>query len=215
MKVTTFILENPEYERINKEQFVCVNAIFSVPILCAYAVHHAELKLNESISVDEINRQADFSVKNDKIILFNVENYTGLGHTGGLLTVYYAGIKDYCLLFPYVEDLSLQKRLGDFAQEAESAFESQSWMSYVLMVGAVVEGILFNQFGDKNFFKLITLADENGIIESSEVQLFDQVREMRNRVHASRHDEPFADRKIAMELSVTYERLLKRKWNND
>jgi hypothetical protein len=59
---------------------------------------------------------------------------------------------------------------------------------------------------------LITCAVEASIINLDEMALFDDVRESRNRIHASKHGEPFANRKIAMELNVTYERLLKRQW---
>ena len=77
---------------------------------------------------------------------------------------------------------------------------------------AVVEGVLFDQFGDKQFAELISRAGSDGVIEEAEIELFNRVRALRNRIHASKHDQPFADLKIAMDLSVTYERLLKRVW---
>ena len=88
-------------------------------------------------------------------------------------------------------------------------------MSYILMVGAVLEGLLFNKFGNKTFSELIEKSTKEKLIGNDEGKLFDEIRATRNRIHASRHMEPYSDRKTAIELSVVYERLLKRNWNSE
>jgi hypothetical protein len=216
MQVTTFRLENAEYTEPSNPAFNDGDALFHLPILAAYAVHHSKVEMENALHVDFGYQQPKYVIENDTVRLKNIGSDMFSPHRG-LLTLYHAGIKDYSLLFPHINNESLRQRLGQFAQEAESAFESQSWMSYVMMVGAVVEGLLFNQFNQSNkhnFTKLIKLAEESGILNTSDVTVIDEVRKLRNRVHASKHKQAFADRKIAMELNVIYERLLKRQWQN-
>jgi hypothetical protein len=213
MQVTTFRLENAEYTEPSNPAFNDGDALFHLPILAAYAVHHSKVEMENALHVDFGYQQPKYVIENDTVRLKNIGSGMSSPHRG-VLTLYHAGIKDYSLLFPHINNESLRQRLGQFAQEAESAFESQSWMSYVMMVGAVVEGLLFNQFNKDNFCELITLAGENGILDTNEVTVIHEVRALRNRVHASKHEQAFADRKIAMELNVIYERLLKRQWHN-
>jgi hypothetical protein len=213
MQVTTFRLENAEHTKPSKPAFNDGDALFHLPILAAYAVHHSKVEMENALHVDFGYQQPKYVIENDTVRLKNIGSDMSSPHRG-VLTLYHAGIKDYSLLFPHINNESLRRRLGQFAQEAESAFESQSWMSYVMMVGAVVEGLLFNQFNKDNFCELINLAGENGILDTNEVTVIHEVRALRNRVHASKHEQAFADRKIAMELNVIYERLLKRQWQN-
>jgi hypothetical protein len=211
MQVTTFRLENAEHTEPSNPAFNDGDALFHLPILAAYAVHHSKVEMENALHVDFGYQQPNYVIENDTVRLKNIGSDMFSPHRG-LLTLYHAGIKDYSLLFPHISNESLRQRLGQFAQEAESAFESQSWMSYVMMVGAVVEGLLFNQFNKDNFCELINLAGENGILDTNEVTVIHEVRALRNRVHASKHEQAFADRKIAMELNIIYERLLKRQW---
>jgi len=212
MNVTTFRLENAEHTESASPAINCADAIFRLPILSAYAIQQTKLELDNQIHMDTGYTPAKYVIKNECVIVENAISWPYTEPPTGILIVYYSGIIEYSRLFPHVENKSLRERLGQFSHEVDSAFESQSWMSYVLMVGAVVEGLLFDKFGNKTFGKLIEEADREGIIEPDEVTLFNEVRNLRNRVHANRCNEAFADRKIAMQLSVTYERLLKRQW---
>jgi hypothetical protein len=211
MQVTTFRLENAEYTAPSAPIFGYGDALFYLPILAAYAIHHSKVEMENAIHSDNGYQQPNYVIENNAVILKNI-GHGIFSPSTGVLTIYHAGIKDYSLLFPHINNESLRQRLGQFAQEAGSAFESQSWMSYVMMVGAVVEGLLFNQFNKDNFSQLINLAGESEILDVEEVAVIHEVRKLRNRVHASKHEEAFADRKIAMELNVIYERLLKRQW---
>lgn len=216
MKVTTLRLENAEITTIGLTAYDAAPypyARFYLPILEAYAVHHSKIEMDNSYHMDKGYEQPNYEIVNDFVTLKSVGPCMfGSPTPTGMLTLYHAGIKDYSLLFPHIKNESLRRRLGQFAQEAESAFESQSWMSYVMMVGAVIEGLLFNKLNKDVFQKLINLAGETNILNKEEVYVIHEVRQLRNLVHASKHDQPFADRKIAMELNVIYERLLKRKW---
>ena len=215
MRTTVFVLEEPIYvhPRGVDPVFAIYNAVFRLPILPAFAVHHSQFSPNNCYTSQEELMPTEHCVVEDCLVVERVPIPISGNHEG-VLTIYYSGIKDYSLLFPQVRNKELCQRLGRFAEEAELAFDSQSWMSYVMMVGAVVEGLLYNVFGKHDFFGLIDKAKEADIITQTERLLFDEVRQMRNRIHASRYREPFADRSIAMELSVTYDRLLKRNWLN-
>ncbi|MBB3060101.1 hypothetical protein [Microbulbifer rhizosphaerae] len=211
MKVATFRLEDPERIPQNDIFDGGSETIFKIPTLPAYAIHHSNIEMDPCIfTASEVTQKISHEIQN---CMVTVRGYYDLySPASGFLTIYHAGIKDYSLLFPHIKSESLRQRLGQFAQEAESALSSQSWMSYVLMVGAVLEGLLFNQFGDKSFAVLIRDAIDRNLIDNQEAALFQEVRATRNRVHAAKHMEPFSNRKIAMELNVIYERLLKRSW---
>ena len=129
-----------------------------------------------------------------------------------MLTIYHNGIKDFELLFPHVSDNSLRARIGSFAEEAYNCFQSHSWVSYCLMVGGVLEGLLYDKFGNFNFSTLIEKARTAKIISEVEATLIDEVRSARNRIHANKHRESIIDRKMALELSVAYDRLIQRNW---
>jgi hypothetical protein len=82
----------------------------------------------------------------------------------GLLTIYHSGIKDFELLFPHVTDSSLRARIGVFAEQASNCFQSKSWVSYCLIVGGVLEGLLHYRFGNKFFSELIDEAKKSKIL---------------------------------------------------
>lgn len=221
MKVTTFNLSDATWYPVGEPPISGVyDAVFQVPVLSAYAHlnHNVDIHSNEikgSFGSEHAMRSIYSTIKDDLVTVRNVSHIYKLFDFSGILTVYYSGIIDYGLLFPHVKKKELKVRLGQFAEEAESAFESQSWMSYVLMVGAIVEGILYDKLEYKNFNKLISTARAIGIITDAEVGQMDEVRRLRNRIHPNKYSEPFANRKIAMELSVTYNRLIKRNWYAD
>ena len=211
MKVTTFRLEDPEYEQVGEATWGQHQAVFDVPTLPAYAVVDSQLTLDPTILSRENHVTPTHEVNGGRVIT-GAHKLFAFDKMSGVLTLYHNGIKDYEALFPHIEKPALKARLGQFAAEAESAFNSQSWFSYCMMVGGVLEGLLFARFGNLNFAVLIDRALEEELITETESVLFHEVRSIRNRIHASRCDEPSADRKIALELSVSYDRLIKRRW---
>ncbi|QKX17318.1 hypothetical protein [Microbulbifer sp. YPW1] len=106
----------------------------------------------------------------------------------------------------------MQQRLGQFAEEADNAFASQSWLSYVLMVGGVLEGLLWNEYKLDSFEWLVKRALKNELIDEHEAEQIHEVRHARNKIHAGRYKEEVPGRHLALDISVTYERLLKRDW---
>lgn len=212
MKVTTFRIGNPKYEQIGEPVFGSTKAYYKVPTLPAYAIIDSRLDLENSMHTDAGYVLPHYELLNDCVA--TAGRFQDIFQSpSGILTIYHNGIKDYKLLFPHIENDSLKVRLGQFAEEASNAFESQSWVSYVLMVGGVLEGLLYNQFGNKKFQTLINEANDKDLITDEEATLIDRVRIARNKIHACKYNEIIADRKTALELSTAYDRLVKRDWN--
>lgn len=212
MKVTIFHLENPSFEQTGEPIFGESNSTYRVPILPAYAIIGSRLEMENSINLEAGFVPPRYVLLDDSVITPSRPDII-MAPNRGMLTIYHNGIKNYQLLFPHVNEDSLKARLGQFAEEAEKAFESQSWISYCLMVGAVLEGLLFNEFGNKHFKKLVELANQSNLVNALEADLINKIRETRNLIHACKHNEPIAGRGLALDLSVAYDRLLKRVWN--
>lgn len=187
--------------------------ILKLPTLPAYAAIDYSVKFEYISPFNSELGEPKYEIKGDTVRVTNL-SLAFSSAVKGLLVVHHVGIKDFTLLFPHIKSEQLKQRLAEFAQEAETAFENKAWMSYVLMVGAVLEGLLYDQFGNKTFAELITKAKETNIIKESEATLFNEVRKTRNRVHASKFEQPFTDRSTALELNVAYDRLLKRRWDS-
>lgn len=211
MNVTVFRLANPLCVSDGDPIFGAQRAIYTIPTLPAYALIDSSLMLDGNPYLDAINNSVAYSIHGNRV---EIPNRHGdlFGPPTGMLTIYHNGIKDFELLFPHVNDDSLRNRIACFAEEASNAFESQSWISYCLMVGGVLEGLLFNQFGQATFSDLIKKALKTNLISAEEAALINNVRTARNKIHASMHGEKIADRKVALELSTAYERLIKRNW---
>ena len=210
MKKTIFTLNSSEKVPLKGTNFYK----FNLPTLSAYVRHHEELNLGGSDwTLDGAYQPLNYKIKDDELTLNMSGMRSSLMQHRCTLSVYHSGIKDYSRLFPHVEQEELRYRLGQFAAEADKAFGGRAWMSYVMMVGSVVEGVLFNKFGKGSFHDLIGKAHESGIIDDAETNIFYEVRELRNNIHAAKFKKKFADRGVAMEVGVTYDKLLKRQWN--
>jgi len=182
-----------------------------VPTLPAYAIIDSRLDLENSMHTDAGYVLPHYELLNDCVV--TPGRFQDIFQSpSGILTIYHNGIKDYKLLFPHIENDSLRTRLAQFAEEANNAFESQSWISYGLMVGGVLEGLLYNEFERKTFKELIEAAAGKKLISDDEAKLIDNIRITRNRIHACKHEEVITDRKTALELSTAYDRLIKRNW---
>lgn len=207
MQVTTFRLEDSKSGKDNFPPFQSCDYCFELPQLQAYAVHHFQVELDQT-NPDFGHTPVKYEIKDNSVIL-DSSCRPIFGSPSGWLTVYHNGIKDYSLLFPHITNDGLQRRLGQFAEEADNAFASQSWLSYVLMVGGVLEGLLYNEYKLRNFEKMISAAREKKLINEGEAAQINQVRLARNQIHANRYDESIPGRSLALDISVIYERLLK------
>jgi len=126
------------------------------------------------------------------------------------IVIFYHGIRDYSLLFPNVNPPNLQSRLGEFYREADAAFDAAAWLSFMLMCGALFEGILFFKSGaNQSFNDLILSAATKGTIDSQTRAIMDSVRQYRNLVHANRYAELYVSRADAMDTRITLDRLLR------
>ncbi|WP_444915552.1 hypothetical protein [Microbulbifer sp. TRSA007] len=211
MEVTTFRLTAPKYESVGDPQFSQQSAKFHLPLLPAYAVHHSQLTLDTDLSLDGQIFRPQYVLEGNTLIL-TLHHQFYLGEHTGWLTVYHNGIRDYRLLFPHINNSALQLRLGQFAEEADNAFNSQSWLSYVLMVGGVLEGLLYHQYKERKFIKMINTAHKDGLIDKEEKKQIDEVRDARNKIHAGRYEQSLPGRALALDISMTYDKLLKRDW---
>ncbi|MEW8437707.1 MAG: hypothetical protein AB2689_06075 [Candidatus Thiodiazotropha taylori] len=210
MKSTLFKLTSPIFELVDSE-YQLFDEIYSIPTLPAYAfLNHNILRTNTVVA--ELDHIPDYELLDNtlrvKRICPGVQGEIRIC----LLTLHYAAIRDYRLLFPHINDQDLKQRLGHFAEEADNAFESGAWMSFTIMAISVVEGILFNIFGNKKLVDLINEANSYTIIDNVEKDLLHNARQVRNRIHAGQFKEPLADRCFSTDLYVLYDQLVKKDW---
>ncbi|MBW4443943.1 MAG: hypothetical protein KME10_22495 [Plectolyngbya sp. WJT66-NPBG17] len=176
---------------------------FTIPTLSAFAIEYFTLQFGALSCFPD----KEDLIQNDKL---TVQPGYSLDGMDCKLVIHYHGIRDYKLLFPFVTNSSLQERLGDFYREAEIAFENASWLSFMLMCGAVFEGILFAKLGQNKSFKdLITAAKQQGVIDTHTESIMTTVRGYRNLVHANRHTELYVSRIDAMDTRITLDKLIK------
>ncbi|TCK06126.1 hypothetical protein [Marinobacterium mangrovicola] len=225
MKTTVFVLTNPACD-VRDGQFQIADYAYTVPSLPAYAILHHALSFDLSIPIETGIQHQPYTIEGDKVVLSG-RSIAGLSLIDRVtLTIGYSGVRDYALLFPHIQNEKLRSRLGWFAEEAERTFDASAWMSFVLMAGAVIEGLLTVRFygdngpnrnrdGKVDFYRLIKRAGESGLLSEGECENVDSVREARNTVHADRYESPFVDRKLAMDTYLVYDRLLKRRWDLD
>ncbi|WP_027858751.1 hypothetical protein [Marinobacterium jannaschii] len=216
MKATVFRLTGLKTEYRDGNYNGPLEGIFRVPTLPAYSILHHHLELGNAVRMEDFS-VPDTEIHGDVLRMTPIASTTHyLWEMNATLTISFSGIRDYSLFFPHVENDQLRVRLGQFAEEAEKAFEASAWMSFALMAGAVIEGLLMNQFGrNKRFKQLIDLSVEEKVISAEDLISLHEVREARNRVHADRFQDPFVGRKLAMDVYVIYDRLLKRRWDLD
>ncbi len=181
--------------------------VFKVPTLPAYAIEHSDFSINGLGS----NKEGDeYVITGDEVL----REAADVAATDSLrLLIYYHGIRDYRLLFPSIADLALVERLAKFYEEAEKNFDNGSWLSYVLMCGAIYEGLLFAKLNvNKNFAALISDAQASDLIDIDieTVNVIDRARNFRNLVHANRYHEVYVSRADATDMRTTIDKLIKK-----
>ena len=204
MKSTIFELDITASSCVHKNPSYNVHIYeFTIPILPAFAVEYFTLQFGALSCFPD---KQDL-IQNGKLTVFPGYSLDGLDSK---LIIHYHGIRDYNLLFPFVTNISLQERLGNFYREAEITFENASWLSFMLMCGAIFEGILFAKLGEnKSFNELIIAASGNGLIDAHTESIMNTVRGYRNLVHANRHSHQYVSRIDAMDTRITLDKLIK------
>lgn len=176
---------------------------FEINLLKAFAIEYITFDVENGI------RQFEVSFEDGVIKWFSddiqIESYDLF-----MVTVYYHGMRDYSLLFYWLENEHLRKRLGSFYEEAEKCFKESAWLSFSLMCAAVFEGVLYGKLASNNGFKdLISEAFKANLISESETELFNRVREARNLVHANKFNVEYIDRKLAMDIRTTMDKVIR------
>ncbi|GMR68009.1 DUF4145 domain-containing protein [Bacillus sp. MN7755] len=181
-----------------------------IPLLPAFSITHFSIQANISVS---------FSTRNDRIhghylIVESEMHPRSLSENEDVIVVLnYHGIRDYSLLFPWIQDKSLRNRIGLFYEEADKSFETESWLSLALMCGSVFEGMLYGLLqpstNNHTFFKMLKVAKEKGIITVSQFAIMDRIRELRNLVHSNTYNLPYITRREAMDIRATLDQIIK------
>ncbi|MGD8913559.1 MAG: hypothetical protein PVJ68_12575 [Candidatus Thiodiazotropha sp.] len=210
MKSTLFKLSSPKFEVVD-EKHQLFDEVYSIPTLPAYAVLNHNITRTSTVAA-ELDNIPDYELLENTLRVKHIIPGSQGESRVCLLTLIYADIRDYGLLFPHIDDHELKQRLGQFAEEADNAFQGGAWMSFTIMAISVVEALLFNIFGNKNLSVLIDMASSISIINEKEKGLLDDARKVRNRVHAGQFKKPLADRCFGTDLYVLYDQLLKKDW---
>jgi hypothetical protein len=185
-----------------------------VPTLSAYAVEYAEFTPPAHLDAGyvQLHSGAHFEIVGDRI-QFRYGFSDSLGSfESSRLVIHYHGIRDFEALFPQITDDSLRRRLGQFYQEAEATFDSNSWLAFVLMSVAIYEGLLAFRLGvaDGKLARLIDNALDQKLISVNEANILHDAREHRNLVHAALHVNPYVRRAEAMDMRITLDGLIRR-----
>jgi hypothetical protein len=212
MKTTVFKLIDPSSERV-EPIFGPLDTVYRIPTLPAYSIIDHSFDSTEYSPYETGGHRAIYRLQDDCLHIEGVKNE--FFHKGiDRFVIHYAGIRDYSLLFPHIEDQSSRSRLGRYAEEAEVSFESGAWLSFMMMAGAVIEGLLdeCTPSSANTFDKMIKKAEVESTLSEKDALLCHKVKYARNLIHLRRHGEAYIDRSLAMDTYVFYDELIKRHW---
>ncbi|MHB1140799.1 MAG: hypothetical protein ACYC1T_03430 [Sulfuricaulis sp.] len=180
------------------------DAEYRLPVLPAYAIEFAELRVYRDI--DGVNQTVlqegqGFDIDGDKVI-WHAYHPTLFGMPQPIiLIISYHGIRSYQMLFPAVRTPERADRLAKFYEELDKTFDQGAWLSFIVMCGAVFEGLLLDRFEvEMKFEKLVEKAYEKNVITDTEYQAIEKIRILRNRIHLGRANERFPERSDAMDI---------------
>jgi len=180
-------------------------------MLPAYSVEYFSIQLGP-ISALEDNLEVEGTNEIKITSEFDISEVPEMGISVSI-TLNYHGIRDYSMLFPWINNSCLRERLGLFYEECEKNFEQGSWLSFSLMCGAIFEGILYAKLempnSNNTFKKMIDEAFVNELINDSQKEIMDKVRNLRNLVHGNNYRISYVSRKDAMDIRNTLDKLIK------
>ncbi|TXR94743.1 DUF4145 domain-containing protein [Bacillus sp. SH7-1] len=186
----------------------------NIPLLPAFSVTHFSI---------QVDAQVTFSTRNDRIqgdyLIVESESSSRVLNSilreneNVIVVLYYHGIREYSLLFPWITDIALRDRIGLFYEEADKSFETESWLSLALMCGGVFEGMLYGLLqpstNNHTFSKMLNLAKESGILTNNQFAIMDRIRELRNLVHGNKYNSSYISRREAMDIRATLDQIIK------
>ncbi len=190
-------------------------ARYFAPTLPAYAVEYAELIVPPDLDGMRDTRlfiDQGFELKNNEVHWHSYRQKL-FGHHEPILIVHYHGIRDYKLLFPAISSSERIQRLANYYEEADKCFDAGAWLSFMLMCGAVFEGLLFDCIGSDNlqkFAPLISKAAEEDLITSTEQSLISKVRSYRNMVHLDNREGNYVSRADVMDTRKVLDSIVQR-----
>lgn len=196
--------ETPKVENESPLSNRCT-AIYRVPILPAYAIEYAILKVHEFSDENpkkDLILGKDFAIEGQYVKQENCSSISFLSkNVHPVLIIHYHGIRDYSFLFPAVQNSERAERLGKYYEEAEKAFDNAAWLSFNLMCGAIFEGLLCDYLDDEKayFSDMIKTALKKEVITTSESEIFSSINDMRNLVHLGRIKQKFVTRADVMD----------------
>ena len=182
--------------------------IFPVKGLNAYAISSAVLSYNGQ--ANRVGHEPFFITGTDLVCntsLFVASDVLEL-------VVYHYGIRDYSLLFPLVSAFDDERaaRLGRFYQEAENAFNTEAWLSFMLMSAAIFEHLLYFNLGSPagmtTLYDLSQEARRRDVISAAELTVVDSTRRSRNVIHCNKMNEVYISRSEALDARALIERLI-------
>lgn len=190
-------------------------AKYLVPTLPAYAIGYAELIVPPDLDGAYETRifiDQGFEIDGTKVLWHSYRQPMFSKHEP-ILIVHYHGIRDYRLLFPAISTAGRAQRLANYYEEADKCFDSGAWLSFMLMCGAIFEGLLFDAIGNSSlqkFISLINKAAERELITNSEQKLIDIVRGYRNTVHLDNDEGRYVSRADVMDTRKVLDNIVER-----
>lgn len=216
MQSTTFYLENGKINsRRDEHGNDSYEMLYEIPVLPAYAITHYHIDALRSSLDGEVTFPPS-SIVGSQVIIPGADgvSFKYMYHAP-VLTIYHIGIRDYQLLFPDIGDVALRKRMGEFMEEADKTFSEGAWLSFVIMAGAVFEGRLadlLKNYGD-GLGGLIKKIVKLEVMENSEVEVIESVKNYRNLVHAGKYiGDLYVTRNAAMTVRLMLDDYIKKDW---
>ncbi|MED4532333.1 DUF4145 domain-containing protein [Metabacillus fastidiosus] len=213
MKSMSFFI-NKENIKSEESPFISTHYEYVVkihiPILPAFSVEYFSLNLGGTTGMASGNDTIDGTT----LIMESEAKLTeDMIAKGAVVTIHYHGIRDYSLLFPWIEKIELRERLGAFYEESEKILQQGAWLSFSLMCGAIFEGMLYAKLDyptyRNTFYDMISDAFEQNIIDERQRNIIHEVRTSRNLVHGNKYQTAYVTRRSTMDIRITLDSLIK------
>lgn len=193
----------------NLGKFYCAFRDLDITLYIGGLTFQVENNPNNSFTEYYIDDEQGLIVRIYENLFSTVYNITHSKSCHIRLKISYSGVSNYKLLFPYMTNSSLLERISKFYEEAEIAFINRAWLSYSLMAGAVIEGLLFDVIEEnKSFDKLIEDAYEKKYIDDKLKDIIKKAKDTRNLVHANRYGKNYATREMAYNIKYALDEIL-------
>ncbi|MDU4324563.1 MAG: hypothetical protein E7I48_04025 [Clostridium celatum] len=191
-----------------------------LPILNAFGINHAQFISGAMTWISDDNMvindgKIKLAVGDIELTNLSNEDNNCIINSKSTLNIFYTGIKDYAFLFPRINNHKnkLAERLGRYYYESEYAYDNELWLSFVLMCGAIFEGLIYHElnYPQDNGLNIMTIqAVKNGIITEEESIIINSARKARNLIHANRFDQKYYSRKDAVDMKNLLDKLIYR-----